>query len=108
VLGRGGVTVVRDGREQRFGARGTIPLAALGTFHQPYESIPLPSEIQALPEATARDAGGTPEEVLSLLAQREKAREIQDWVEADNLRERILELGWILQDTVDGPRLAPA
>jgi hypothetical protein len=108
VLGRGGVTVVRDGREQRFGAREKVPLAALGTFHQPYESIPLPSEIQAPPEATAQDAGAPPEEVRSLAAQREKEREIQDWVESDNLRERILELGWIVQDTADGPRLVPA
>jgi cyanophycinase-like exopeptidase len=109
VLGRGGVTVVRDGRERRFGAREKVPLASLGTFHRPYESIALPPEIPAPPEATARAAEAPPpEEVLSLVAQREKAREIQDWVEADNLRDRILELGWILQDTADGPSLVPA
>jgi hypothetical protein len=108
VLGRGGVTVVRDGREQHFGTRKTVPLSALGTFHQPYENITLPPEIPAPPEALAKDAGAPPEEVRTLVAQREKAREVRDWAEADNLRKRIQELGWVLQDTADGPRLAPA
>jgi cyanophycinase-like exopeptidase len=107
VLGRGGVTIARDGREQRFGARQMIPLAELGTFHLPYDSIALPAEIPAPPEASARDAGAPPPEVLALAARREKARAMQDWVEADNLRQQILELGWSLQDTTAGPRLAP-
>jgi cyanophycinase-like exopeptidase len=108
VLGRGGVTVVRDGREQRFGIRVKVPLAALGTFHQPYESISLPPEIPASPEASVPDKSTLPsQEVLALAAQREKARQMQDWEGADNLRAKILELGWNLQDTADGPRLEP-
>ncbi len=108
VLGRGGVTVIRDGREQRFGARQKIPLAALGTFHPPTETIALPPEIPAPPEASALDeAAGPSREIQELVAQREMAREIQDWTEADRLREKILELGWSVQDSADGPRLMP-
>jgi len=109
VLGRGGVTVIREDREQRFGARQKVPLAALGTFHSPFESILLPPEIPAPPEASAQTSVAPPsQEVQTMMAQREKAREMQDWAEADNLRARIFELGWNLQDSVDGPRLLPA
>jgi cyanophycinase-like exopeptidase len=107
VLGQGGVTIVRDGREQFFGARQVVPLATLGDFHLPYESVPLPAEIPAPPAALARDAGTPPQELLSLAARREDARARQDWGEADHLRQRILELGWSLQDTSSGPRLLP-
>jgi cyanophycinase-like exopeptidase len=106
VLGRGGVTVVRDGREQRFGVRQAIPLASMGTFHQPYENIPLPPELPTPVEAPAQGSSAPPpQEVVALVAQREAARKMQDWAEADNLREKILELGWAIQDAADGPRL---
>jgi cyanophycinase-like exopeptidase len=109
VLGRGGVTVIREGQERRFGGRQALPLAALGPFHLPAEDLILPPEIPSQPEAEAKDAGASPSQaVLALLAQREKAREAPNWAEADRLRDRILELGWSVQDTVDGPRLVPA
>jgi cyanophycinase-like exopeptidase len=106
VLGRGGVTIVRDDRQQHFEARQKVPLAALGTFHLPTESLVLPVEIAAQSETVAKDASAAPsQEVRSLVAERERAREMQDWAEADRLREKILELGWNVQDTVDGPSL---
>jgi hypothetical protein len=109
VLGRGGVTVLRDEKELRFGSRQRLPLTALGPFHLPEESIALPPEIPPLPEAAGRTAGALPSQVvLALLAEREKARSTPDWAEADRLRGKILELGWSIQDTADGPRLAPA
>jgi cyanophycinase-like exopeptidase len=107
VQGRGGVTIVRDGREQHFGTHQVVPLAALGTFHLPYEGIPLPSELPAPPEEPAAGSDAPPQEVLALAARREKARAMQDWVEADHLRQQILELGWNLQDTAAGLRLLP-
>jgi cyanophycinase-like exopeptidase len=108
VLGRGGVTILRDDREQRFGARQVVPLAALGTFHLPYESIPLPAALPAPPVAPEATSGAPPQEVIALAARREQARAMQDWAEADELRQQILELGWTLQDTVSGPRLLPS
>jgi cysteinyl-tRNA synthetase len=101
------VTIAHDGRERRFGARQAVPLAELGTFHLPYDTIALPAEIPVPPEASAGDAGAPPAEVLALAALREKARARQDWVEADNLRQQILGLGWSLQDTTTGPRILP-
>jgi hypothetical protein len=108
VHGRGEVTVIRDGQEERFGPRQSFPLTTLGPFHPPQEVIALPSEIPAAADA-AHDAGGAPSpEVLALLAQRDRARDEQDWIEADRLRDEILTLGWSVRDTADGSRLSPA
>ena len=108
MLGRGGVTVIRGDQEQRFGTRQKVPLTALGTFHPPADSLILPPEIPAPPEASAQNTVAPPsQEVRTLMVQREKAREMHDWAEADRLREKILELGWSVQDSADGPLPLP-
>lgn len=45
-----------------------------------------------------------PEKVKELAAQREEARKRKDWKEADEIREQIKALGFILEDTAEGPR----
>lgn len=46
-----------------------------------------------------------PEEVKSLLEERESARQGKDFARADELRDRIEELGFEVKDTADGQRL---
>ena len=48
-----------------------------------------------------------PESVRSLAAERQAARTQADWARADVLRQRILELGFVVEDRADGPRLKP-
>ena len=43
--------------------------------------------------------------VKGLLNDREKARDRKDWKKADQLRAKILEHGWIIEDTKDGQKL---
>ncbi len=43
--------------------------------------------------------------VKGLLIDREKARDKKDWNKADQLRAKILEHGWIIEDTKDGQKL---
>ena len=47
------------------------------------------------------------DEVRALVEEREAAREGKDWQRSDELRDRIAELGWIVQDGPDGPQLVP-
>lgn len=44
-----------------------------------------------------------PEEVQKLLKEREEARKRKDWKLADELREKIKELGYSIEDTPEGP-----
>jgi cysteinyl-tRNA synthetase len=48
-----------------------------------------------------------PDEVQALAKERETAREARDFARADELRERIAQLGWIVQDTSTGSTLVP-
>ena len=46
-----------------------------------------------------------PAEIQTLLEEREEARRLNNWNKADELRDRILEAGWQIDDTSGGPRL---
>jgi cysteinyl-tRNA synthetase len=48
-----------------------------------------------------------PEAVKELMAKRQAAREGKDWAESDNLRDRIKELGWTVEDSKDGQKATP-
>ena len=47
-----------------------------------------------------------PPEVTQLAKQREDVRREKNWKRSDQLREQILELGWEVRDTKQGPKLA--
>ncbi|HMT05273.1 MAG TPA: cysteine--tRNA ligase [Solirubrobacterales bacterium] len=50
---------------------------------------------------------GPDEEALVLLAARNEARESKDWARADEMRDRLAELGWEVRDGADGASLVP-
>ncbi|MEA3209220.1 MAG: cysteinyl-tRNA synthetase [Chthoniobacter sp.] len=54
-----------------------------------------------------RDAQVIPAEVTLLVEQRQQARAAKDWKKSDELRDEIAELGWIVKDTREGPKLTP-
>jgi len=43
--------------------------------------------------------------LLALAADREKARKARDWKESDRIRDQLAGLGWVVQDTQQGPKL---
>jgi cysteinyl-tRNA synthetase len=45
-----------------------------------------------------------PQNILSLVNERETARKAQDWSTADILRKKIQSLGWMVEDTPSGPK----
>jgi cysteinyl-tRNA synthetase len=48
-----------------------------------------------------------PEDVNELVAEREAARTAKDFAASDDLRDRIAERGWVVQDTPAGSVLVP-
>lgn len=51
--------------------------------------------------------GDAPPTKETLLAEREEARAAKDFARADEIRDRLAELGWTVRDSADGPRLVP-
>jgi len=112
VMGRGTVTLLRRGKEERFTSGQSFAITELGPFHaiEPQNGIPpyiwervgtAGEEPRDIPDKQP------PAKVLALMQSREKAREQGVWKKADELRERILVLGWQVNDTRDGPQLTP-
>ena len=108
VMGRGGVTLLREGEELHFSRGQTFAMTELGPFRMPEPQTGMPPEVWERVRATQVEAEGAPEpspEVLALVEEREAARARRDWATADALRERIAGLGWQVRDTPEGPRL---
>jgi cysteinyl-tRNA synthetase len=85
---------------------------ATNTIHR--ESVRLIlSRIRAVAEIMGLDLFSfisdvfVPPEVTELCNLREQARQRKDWGEADRLRRQILERGYVVEDTPQGPRLLP-
>lgn len=53
------------------------------------------------------EAAAVPEQVQSLVVEREQARAGRDWARADAIRSRLAGLGYLVEDTPAGPKLRP-
>ena len=48
-----------------------------------------------------------PSELYDLIEKREKARLNQDWKTADKIRNLLHKEGWLVEDSLNGPKLRP-
>jgi cysteinyl-tRNA synthetase len=65
-------------------------------------------ELVGLSSLTQPDQGAeTDERAKELMDEREKARAAKDFARADEIRERLAELGWEVRDSADSARLVP-
>jgi hypothetical protein len=114
VLGMGGVTLIRHGRESVYTAPRTFPLSELGPFRRASGWDDVDADVWAAavaahppPGAAAPAVPEVPAEVRRLIEEREQARTRKDWASADTLRQRILASGWMVTDTLEGPVAEP-
>jgi cysteinyl-tRNA synthetase len=54
------------------------------------------------------ETDAVPDKVLGLVQEREQARRSRDFARSDSLREQIRQLGFVVEDTKQGPRVLPA
>jgi hypothetical protein len=116
VMGRGGVTLLRDGMESRYRGGQSFPMNTLGPFRTPPV---LEGVSQSTWSTIAKSEGdhneqrqpGPSAEALALLETRREARDRRDWLGADALRTRLEEMGWRVVDTPEDSvleRIKPA
>lgn len=113
VIGRSGITLLKNGQEQRFEHGQTLRLTELGPFRLPEPSTGLPAEVwqqviqadQSPPPIPSPPE--PPAEVVAMVKERQLARANRDWSAADTLRQKIAALGWQVLDTPTGPQLEP-
>jgi cyanophycinase-like exopeptidase len=92
---------------QHYGGQ-VFAMQEMGHFLAYHPEASLPSDIwqQALQVAERKvnkKVENPPDEVLQLILERERARQVGDWIAADQLRRQSLNLGWEIRDTNNGP-----
>jgi len=105
VIGSGNVTILSEGSERIFPSGSTVNLSELGDYKlpDPRTGISPDSWNTALKiQQEAIDKKIPPKEIVELAEKREQARKEKAWQDADNLRLRIEEKGWTVQDSADG------
>lgn len=110
VLGKDKVHMLCDGAECAYEKGETFPLEALGGFRlpEPTDGVPLPvweRAQKAEQERQAEAAPTVPDEVLTLVEERQAARTRKDWAASDLIRNQITDLGWQVKDTPQGPEI---
>jgi cysteinyl-tRNA synthetase len=78
-----------DGGEAATALAEMLDVVGLGTLTQPDEGV---------------EADG---EAAQLMQEREEARAARDFARADELRDRLAEMGWEVRDSAEGPSLVP-
>jgi hypothetical protein len=113
VMGKGGVTLIKNNSEQHFESDQNFDITELGpyTIHPPESIVPADIWQQVLTAHTKNQRDVHPiqpsSKVLTLVNDREDARAKKDWATADKLRDQIETQGWHLMDTPSGPHLQP-
>ena len=112
VMGRGTVTLLRDGKEDSYSDGQIFAISELGPFHTIEQQSGITLDIWERVKGARAKAREVPfmqpsADVLTLVESREKARACGDWKMSDALREQILISGWKVNDTRNGPQLIP-
>jgi cysteinyl-tRNA synthetase len=81
-------------------------LGVLGIEVEEESEVAWPREVCDLAEEVCSWSGEDPEiAVEMLLAERTAARSGKDWAKADRVRDGLADLGFVIEDTVQGPRV---
>ena len=114
VLGQGSATVQRSGETTRFRTGTSFPLSDFAdlnwtalTHTSPASLVERAHELEHERDEAEQTSHVVPDEVLNLVEQRQAARGRREWAVADELRARIGQLGYQVQDTPHGPQVTP-
>jgi hypothetical protein len=112
IIGKGIVTILRNGDQKNFTSEQQFDLTQLGKARIPkpgkgvdpkiWEQTLIKQKESIEQSSKTRSA---PDEVLTLVEKREEARNNRDWKTADRLRKLITDVGWQVMDTPDGSKI---
>jgi hypothetical protein len=106
VSGVSSVTLLRECDPRIYPAGATFSLAELGDLQISDESRIRPEAWEMLENAALEPGLDTvPDEVLQLAEKRQFARSQKEWAKSDEIRKQIASLGWLVQDSPEGPKL---
>ncbi len=108
VLGKGTVTLVRDGLERVYRTGSSFAMSELGDIRIPDASENISTEVwdamMAAQQAQEDTSTALSDEAAALIAEREEARKTKQWERADALRDQLAQMGYSVTDTPNGPK----
>lgn len=114
VMGRGGVTIEREGKFLRCEPGEIVSFDQLGSFDWDSIARNVPAnlshrarELEEQHEVSGQPSEPLPTEVRELVERRNEARSRRDWSTADAIRDELAALGYELRDTPNGSELNP-
>jgi hypothetical protein len=110
VEGKGTITLLKAGQERIYPAGVDFSLEEIGEYRLP--SKPFGVEESVWEETCRRRAScdleeEPPQEVISLIQDRDQIRKAGNYAEADTLRKKIERMGWTVMDTPQGTAVKP-
>ena len=103
VNGVSSATLLRECDPRIYPAKAEFSLGELGTFNLLGDETIRPEVWEMLSSSQTQARLETPpRQVLILSEERQQARRQKDWPRSDELRQQILDLGWVVMDTPDG------
>jgi len=107
VHGVSSVSVLKENSMEIYPSGASFSLSELGTVNlpNPVEKGIRPEVWDMIRSAPKMEEDQPPAEALELLEQRAAARARKDFAESDRLRDAIVALGWVVQDTKDSQTL---
>jgi cyanophycinase-like exopeptidase len=104
VMGTGGVTVLRQGYEERFPGGQSFHAGLMGPFQVPERTdLAGTRRTNSASDLRPEQPEAPPPEIAGIVEERELARARRDWPTADALRRKIEAEGWTVEDTRRGP-----
>ena len=107
VMGLGTITILNEGEQRVISSGSSFPLDQLADCSIPNPADGIPVDVWKLAQQVHRsmfqDESGPPQEVQALSNERQQARDRKDWATADKIRDQIAKLGWLVNDTPEGP-----
>jgi len=110
VEGKGTITVLTAAQERVYPAGGDFSLEEIGEYRLPDKPFGVEESVweETLRRRASRDLEEEPpQEVLSLVRERDQIRSAGNYAEADVLRKKIERMGWTVMDTPQGAVVKP-
>ena len=103
VQGLGNATIEGPDYSKVFKSGTSFSITELGPYHAPPDAQAYGTLVAKTGDVQEPEIE-PPQEVLTLIAKREEARQEKNWSESDALREQIAREGFEVEDTSEGPR----
>jgi hypothetical protein len=108
VSGVSSVTLLRHCNPEIYPAGTTFSITELGAYRfpdNPFSGISEKAQQVIVSHFSPQSPDELPGEVVRLLELRQQARNNGDWAGSDSLRQKIITLGWTVQDTREGQKV---